>query len=124
MSQKILTLDNDLCDQCHKLGSEIAADQEGAYEWCCVGEIIMPEEPKDLHEELNSVRFCLLRGARDSKIFAQEWTTYETSRVAMALIWAVSNDLIKDQPKMEEETVDESIKRIINENKETLDRLT
>lgn len=69
--------------------------------WLCVGEIIKPENPKDLHEALNEIRLCIVRDSSVDDIISFEWTPYEVSRVAMALTWAVSNYLIKEQPTLE-----------------------
>lgn len=99
--QNLLPLDLDTCEQCHRLGYETAAiDEENDLMWLCVGEIIKPEDPQDLHEEINEIRLCVLRDSETDDIVAFEWTPYETSRVAMALNWAVSNYLIKEQPTL------------------------
>ncbi len=101
--KKMLELDLDTCDMCHRLGTEISAlNDEEDLMWLCVGEIIRPEAPKDLHEKFNEIRLCVVRDSSVDDIISFEWTPYETSRVAMALTWAVSNYLIKGQPALED----------------------
>ena len=101
---------------CHRLGTEISTlNDEEDLTWLCVGEIIKPENPKDLHEKLNEIRLCIVRDSSVHDIISFEWTPYETSRVAMALTWAVSNYLIKEQPDIED--IDE-LKRSLRPAKE------
>ena len=97
------SLDLDTCEKCHRLGSEISAiNEKEDLMWACVGEIIKPENPKDLHEKMNEIRLCIIRDADTDDIISFEWTPFETSRIAMALLWAVSNYLVDEQPKLEE----------------------
>ncbi len=99
----IKSLELDLCEKCHRLGYETSAiNEEEALMWSCVGEIIKPENPKDLHEKLNEIRLCIIRDADTDDIISFEWTPFETSRIAMALIWAVSNYLVDEQPKLDD----------------------
>ena len=101
--KKLIELDLDTCDMCHRLGTEISAlNDEEDLTWLCVGEIIKPENPEDLHEALNEIRLCVVRDSSVNDIISFEWTPYETCRVAMALTWAVSNHLIKKQPRLED----------------------
>lgn len=101
--KKVFEIDLETCDMCHRLGTEISAlnDEEDLI-WLCVGEIIKPKAPKDLHEALNEIRLCVVRESSDNDVICFEWTPYEASRVAMALTWAVSNYLIKRQPVLED----------------------
>lgn len=101
--KKLIALDLETCDMCHRLGNEISAlnDKEDLM-WLCVGEIIKPDSPEDLHEALNEIRLCIIRDSSVDDIISFEWTPYEASRVAMALTWAVSNYLIKKQPTLED----------------------
>lgn len=108
-------LDLDLCERCYRLGYESSSiNEQEDLMWACVGEIIKPENPKDLHEKFNEIRLCILRDEETDDIVSFEWTPYETSRMAMALTWAVSNYLVKEQPTLsdleklkESERVDE-----------------
>ena len=101
--RNLLPLDLDCCEKCHRLGYETSAlDEEKDIMWLCVGEMIKPDNPKDLHEKLNEIRICLIRSDDVNDIVSFEWTPYEASRVSMALTWAVSNYLHRDQPKLEE----------------------
>lgn len=99
--KNLLPFDLDICEQCHRLGYETSAiDEENDLMWLCVGQIIKPEDPQDLHEKMNEIRLCVLRDAETDDVVVFDWTPYETSRVAMALIWALSNHLIKEQPTL------------------------
>ena len=101
--KKLFELNLETCDMCHRLGYESSAlNEEEDLMWLCVGEIIKPEHPKNLHEKLNEIRLCLVRDSGVDDIISFEWTPYEATRVAMALTWAVSNHLIKEQPKLED----------------------
>ena len=104
--KKLLEIDLDTCDLCHRLGYEISAiTEEEDLMWLCVGEIIKPDNPEDLHEALNEIRLCVVRDSSVvdfADITSFEWTPFETSRVAMALTWALSNHLIKGQPALED----------------------
>ena len=104
--KKVIELDLDLCIMCHRVGCEISAlNDEEDLMWFCVGEIIKPENPKDLHEKLNEIRVCLVKDSQKddvSDVISFEWTPYEASRVAMGLTWAVSNYLIDEQPTLED----------------------
>lgn len=114
--KKLIELDLETCDMCHRLGTEISAlNDEVDLTWLCVGEIIKPENPKDLHEKLNEIRLCIVRDSSVDDIISFEWTPYETSRVAMALTWAVSNYLIEEQPVIED--IDE-LKRSLQSEKQ------
>ena len=115
--KELLPLDLDCCSQCHRLGYETSAiDEEKDLMWLCVGEIIKPDNPQNLHEKLNEIRICLIRGDDINDIVSFEWTPFEASRAAMALTWAVSNYLCKDQPKLEE--MEELQKTLQKESKE------
>ncbi len=95
------SLNLDLCERCYRLGYEsMSINEQEDLMWACVGEIIKPENPKDLHEKLNEIRLCIIRDEVTDDIVSFEWTPYETSRMAMALTWAVSNYLIKEQPTL------------------------
>lgn len=114
MGEKTLfPLDLDTCEQCHRLGYETSAiDEENELMWLCVGEIIKPEKPTNLHEKMNEIRICIIRDKDTDEITSFEWTPYESSRVAMALIWAVSNHLHQYQPALEDiEKLQKSLKK-------------
>ena len=101
--KKLLEIEIDTCDMCHRLGYEVSSlNDEEDLMWLCVGEIIKPENPEDLHKALNEIRLCVVRDSSDDDIICFEWTPYEVSRIAMALTWAVSNHLIKGQPALED----------------------
>ena len=101
--KNLLPLDLETCEQCHRLGYETSAiDEENDLMWLCVGEIIKPEKPTNLHEKFNEIRVCIIQDKDTDDILSFEWTPYETSRVAMALIWALSNYLVKEQPTLDE----------------------
>lgn len=101
--KELIPLDLDCCDKCHGLGYETSAiDEKRNLMWLCVGEIIKPENPKTLHEKFNEIRICIIRDRSKDEIVSFEWTPFEASRAAMALTWAVSNYLCREQPKLEE----------------------
>jgi len=101
--KKLFEIEVDTCDMCHRLGYEYSVlNDEEDLMWLCVGEIIKPENPEDLHEALNEIRLCVVKSSSIDDIISFEWTPYEASRVAMALTWAVSNHLIKKQPRLED----------------------
>jgi len=108
--KKLLPLELDTCEQCHRLGYEIATiDEENELVWLCVGEIIKPEKPASLHEKHNEIRVCIIRDEDSDDIISFGWTPYEASRVAVALTWAVSNHLHQYQPTLEKESeIDDS----------------
>lgn len=92
----------ELCDKCEMMGYEYAIDEEydnKHLKWLCVGEIIRPENPKDLHEEYNQIRICILKSYEPFKVTAHEWTPWEASRVIVGLSSAISNTIVGDQPK-------------------------
>lgn len=101
--KNLLPLDLDTCEQCHRLVYETSAiDEENDLMWLCVGEIIKPDKPKNLHEEINEIRVCIIRDKDSDEIIGFEWTPYEAARVAMALTWAISNYLHQYQPTLED----------------------
>ncbi len=95
------SLDLDLCEKCYRLGYESSSiNEQEDLMWACVGEIIKPENPKDLHEKLNEIRVCIIRDEATDDIVSFEWTPYEASKMASALAWAVSNYLVEEQPTL------------------------
>ena len=101
--KKLFELNLETCDMCHRLGTETSAlNDEEDLMWLCVGEIIKPENPKDLHEALNEIRLCIVRDTSVDDVISFDWTPYEAARVAMALTWAVGNYLVNEQPVLED----------------------
>ena len=64
--------------------------------WICVGRIIKTENPKDLHEALNEIRFCIANLETENETKQWEWTPYEALSVSLILQYGV-RDVLKEK---------------------------
>ncbi len=74
ITEDTITWRTDNCESCHQMGIEASRDEnkDKDHQWLCVGEIIKPENPKDLHEKYNSIRLCIINSFEDERIILQD----------------------------------------------------
>lgn len=97
MDEDIYTIDCDLCDYCEKIIGLPARHEEQDYEWGCVGLITHPQDPKDVHDNLNKIRICI-GNIHTDHIDSHEWTVWEAQMVSMGLGFAIAKYLEDFQP--------------------------
>jgi len=103
VKRELVQINIDECDSCVSVSHDTAyLDEERDYEIVCIGCYEKPSKPKDLHEENNRIRMCLVENPEElNQISVFNFTPYEASRIASGLIEAVSHHLIDVQPKGE-----------------------
>ena len=99
--RELVPINVDECDSCVSVSHDTAyLDEERDYEIVCIGCFDRPDSPKDIHEENNSIRMCLVESPENlDKITIFNFTPYEASRIASGLCEAVAYQLYAEQPK-------------------------
>ena len=91
-------LECETCDNCEKVMGLPACLEDGSvYEWGCVGLIIKPEDPNDIHDALNKIRICI-ESSDPSKLTTHEWTPWEAQMITVAMSIVVAKYLESGQP--------------------------
>ena len=67
--------------------------------WICVGKIIRSKNPKNLHEAMNQIRFCIAELHSENESKQWEWTPYEAMSVSTVLSYGVRAILEEQQEK-------------------------
>ena len=101
------------CDECKTCERAVfhtihKKENDTAEKWLCAGKIIRPENPQDLHEAMNQVRFCIadLKTENESKQWS--WTPYEALTVSTILQHAV-RVILNDQHNDEFQRLQKSL---------------
>ena len=90
------------CDTCNRIAQEFdffEDEDELPTKWLCVGRIIKPEKPKDLHEKHNEIRCCLWDTTKKNNKASFDWTPFEALTTATALNFVVGDYLMGFQPE-------------------------
>ena len=101
--RELIPINIDECDSCVSISHDTAyLDEERDYEIVCIGCFDRPSDPKDIHEENNRIRMCLIESPeRLDEVSIFNLTPYEASRIASGLADAVAYHLFSVQPKGE-----------------------
>jgi len=96
-------IDHELCARCIPIDGHSAMlkdhDKDIPIQWFCLGLIPYINNPKDVHEQNNRIRCCIISTLTD-KIFSNSWTPWEAHRFGEALIEAAGLFLQEHQPGM------------------------
>lgn len=115
MSEEREVIEIEYCDKCEKvMGFPAKRKDDSEYEWGCVGLITEPQDPTDIHDCLNKIRFCI-EGKTYEEIDSHEWTAWEAQMVLMGLSFAVARHLEDFQPTQEQ--IDILLKNGITDHK-------
>jgi len=92
----------DECKSCERVAFHAIHKKEKDIEekWLCVGKIIRPNNPKNLHDAMNQVRFCIADLSTENESKQWSWTPYEALTVSTILqhgVRAILNDQHDDE---------------------------